>query len=199
MTRSELTNLVKTKVDELSAPDDDVATDMADNRPVNDFIGELLDECAREVVANAPAWRLSGFASQPEIHPNNDGSGYVVLPEGFLRLLEFKMKEWKRPVNQVAAAGSPVAVKQGNLHLRGGICKPVCVWGQVSDARVLHYYSVQKKHDVEKFIYMSQVAAEDVDVDLQDVLTWWCASRVLQIVGKSAEAQLAYQRGKSLL
>lgn len=201
MTRQELVNMVKTKVDELSPLDGEiVAFGLQNDKPVDSLADGLLDECAQEVLMKAPSLKVEGTEEGGvSAQGNKDGSGYVVLPEGFLRLLEFRMSEWERPVTVAAEAGSETALMQGNRYLRGGLCKPVCVYGKRGGANVLEYYTVKKSHVIDRFVYVKECAAENVPVELQDVLTWWCASRVLQIFGNVNGAQLAYERGKSLL
>lgn len=200
MTRQELINMVKTKVDEISPLDAEITpVSLMNDKSVDSFADGLLDECAKEVLMRAPSLKVKGTQEQVEAHGNKDGSGYVVLPEGFLRLLEFRMAEWERSVTEAAEPGSVVAQMQGNRYLRGGISKPVCVYGKRGGEAVLEYYTVKKRHDVGRFVYVKEALAENVPVELQDVLTWWCASRVLQIFGNVNGAQLAYERGKSLL
>ena len=200
MTRQELINAVKTKIDELS-PLDGVVTlaGLVHDKPVDTFADALLDECAREVLAKAPVSRLRPYPCLAPAFNTGNGVGFVPLPDDFVRLLEFKMSEWQRPVNTVCEPGSDLALRQHNKFTRGGCCKPVCVFGHCEGARVLEYYSVERSHEIERFLYVQDVPAEDIPVDLQDVLTWWCASRIWQIVGRQAEAQMAYERGKNLL
>lgn len=200
MTRQELINMVKTKVDELSPLDDIiVGVSSINDKPIDSFADSLLDESAKELMMNVPLWRLGGTSLFLEVIPNKDGSGYVYLPEDFLRLIAFKMKEWERPVTDVVEEGSPLGKMQSNKYLRGGICKPICVIGHLSGFRILKYYSVNRNHELDNFTYAKILPAEDVPVDLQDILTWWCASRILQIVGKSDLSKIAYERGLSIL
>lgn len=200
MTRKELINIVKTKVDELSPVDAEIQfINPMEDKPIDSFVDNLLDECAKEVLQKAPVSRLDGVSENVEVHANKDGSGYIVLPDNFIRLLEFKMAGWKRAVVSVAEPGSEIALKQSNRFLRGGCCKPVCVFSHRPEGRVMEYYSVQKKHEVDRFIYVKFIKAEELSWGLQDVLTWWCASRVFEIVGKLEEAKFAYERGGSLL
>lgn len=200
MTRQELINAVKTRIDELSPLDGVVAlAGLVHDKPVDTFADCLLDECAREILMCAPAFRLSPETGLAQAVDDGEGTGHVVLPEGYLRLLEFKMKEWRRPVNAVAVAGSDVALRQHSPFTRGGCCKPVCVFGHRDGKPVLEYYTVRGDHTVERFSYVRDVPAEDIPVELQDALAWWCASRLLEITGRAAAAQTAYERGKNLL
>ena len=200
MTRQELINEVKTKVDELSASDDKVVPfSIYNGKPIDSFADGLLDECAREVLLNAPAHHLDGSSSSVYPNKNADGSGYFYWSSDWLRILSFKMKEWKRAVTEFAEPGSDVALKQSNVFLRGGVCKPVCVLGHRSGWRVVEYYSVKRSHDVDWCVVVRVCPAEDVSVALQPALTWFCASKVLQILGRSDLASTAYERGKVLL
>ncbi len=200
MTRQELINEVKCRVDELSASDDRVVPfSIFNEKPVDTFIDNFLDECAREVLTDAPVHHLEGSSLYVSTVDNHDGSGYVMLPSNCIRVLEFKMKEWKRAVTVFAESGSAVALMQSNVYLRGGVCKPVCVLGHRSGYRVVEYYSVKKSHEVDRFVVVRVCPAEDVRVDLQPALTWFCASKVLQVFGRSDLASAAYERGKHLL
>lgn len=199
MTREELINLVKTKIDEISPRGMAVHTvGESDAKPVLVLADELLDESAREVLLKAPVYRLvtSSMYIIPKIKP--DGSGYVLLPNDFIRLVEFKMKEWQRPVNEPVLAGTEIARRQHNKFLRGGICKPVCVLVNREGRLLLEYYSVKESHEVECFEYVKRRAAEDMPVDIQPVVAWFCASKVLEIIGKANEAKAAYESGINL-
>lgn len=199
MTRQELINTVKTKVDELSPLDAEIVpVGLHSDNPLDSFADGLLDECAKELLMCAPVSRVR-VADCPAEPVTRQQTGYVVLPADFLRLSEFKMTEWERPVTVAYEPDSPVALRQYNRYTRGGCCKPVCVLSHRDGGRVLEYYSVNDRHNIESFRYVPFLPAEDVPADLQDVLTWWCASRVLQIIGKTNEAQAAYERGRSLL
>lgn len=200
MIRRELVNSVKTRIDELSPLDGLVVTmGLSSDKPIDSFIEDVLDECGREVLMKAPLWRVDGVLCGNIAVSRGDGSGYVMVPDDFLRLVEFRMSEWRCSVRVVYDGGSDVARKQGNRFLRGGVCKPVCVFGHVPGGRVIEYFSVKGLHKVECFLYVRDVAAECVGVDLQDVVVWFCASRILGIVGKVNEAKMAYDTGLSLL
>ena len=86
---------------------------------------------------------------------NNDGTGYIVLPDDFLKLIAFKMEGWKRTVSEAFPLDSEKAKQQSNEYTRGGNNKPVCVLSYSPEGKkVLEYYSVTgSNHTVSVFVY----------------------------------------------
>lgn len=200
MERQELINRVKAKCDEILPVDAGVCEllILPNTKSIDIVAGEVLDEAARDVLLKAPAGHLRGTICLNPPVGDDDGTGYVDLPDDFIRLLEFKMSDWQRPVTMVCEEGSSVALKQYNRYMRGGIAKPVCVLGHEKNSRALRYYS-SGEHDVDRFVYVADCPAEELPELLQDALTWLCTSRVLKIFGKESEAKSAYEMGINLL
>lgn len=86
---------------------------------------------------------------------NNDGTGYIVLPDDFLKLIAFKMEGWKRTVSEAFPLDSEKAKQQSNEYTRGGNNKPVCVLSYSPEGKkILEYYSVTgSNHTVSVFVY----------------------------------------------
>lgn len=78
-------------------------------------IPAFLDEAVRWVVKSVPVGALG------------EGDEYkeLTLPEGFLRLLEFKMDGWKVPVTEALSQNNPKYWQQQNPALRGGNSRPL--------------------------------------------------------------------------
>lgn len=201
MERQELIEAVKTRIDEMNLLEVAAGAPVGcpDDSPVEVLADRLLDECCQEVLIKAPAWRLTGESFEGRAIEESDGTGYVDVPNDFVRLLEFKMSGWRRPVTVVYEMGCNMALKQYNRFMRGGVCKPVCVLSHRKSGRVIEYYSVASEHVVERFIYVPVCVAEELPRSLQDVLVWFCASRVLAVSGRAAESQAAYEKGVNLL
>lgn len=198
MTRPELINLVKTKIDEVSPPDGKVVLSGTRDKPLDILADSFLDECAREVLMKAPLTRLRTKSSELFPVERENGSGYVLLPDDFVRLAEFRMKGWERPVNEVVTAGSDEAKKQYNKFLCGAGCKPVCILVNRGSLLALEYYSVKAPHIVESFEYVSRTVAEEMPVDIQPVVSWFCAAKILAVTGKADGAKYAYEFGVNL-
>lgn len=72
----------------------------------------------------------------------SDGTGYIVLPTDYLRLLRFKLRSWSRPCCEVTDAASQQGRMQGSRWTRGTPQKPVCMYGVSGDGlKTLEYYT----------------------------------------------------------
>lgn len=202
MNRTALINQVKSKIDELS-PSTAMIVDVGqeDSKPIDTIIGELLDESAKEVLLKAPIHRLpaTSSANVAVASVSDPATGTIDVPVDFLRLVELKLTEWKRPVTELQQQGSKMAERQYNKYLRGGVVKPVAVLSHRATKLVIEYFSVESAHTIDRFLYIKKDVAENIPEILQDALCWICASRVLSIFGKVAESQKAEGNAVSLM
>ena len=205
MERSELINKVKTRIDEVSASGDAIVDVGVENtKPYDSIIAELLDESAMEVLLKAPFYRLditTGFVDA-EMDANDEKIGMIYLPDDFIRLVSFKMASWLQPVTSFALPGDPVAIKQSNKYIRGGVAKPVAVLYKSEVGGMVHYYSVPSKDDhiVDSFLYIRrQDATEITDPLIVDAMCWICAGKTLGVVGEKQLADICYENAKGLM
>jgi hypothetical protein len=113
-------------------------------------------------------------------------TGIVPVPTDYLRLVEFKMTEWERPVVKETFPEEIMAQKQYNRWLRAGKSKPVLILTHRSTGRVFEYFSVETENTIERYLYIKSDVAENIPVILQDALCWVCASKVLSILNNAA-------------
>lgn len=85
----------------------------------------------------------SDYTSDISLHvENSDGTGFIVLPTDYLRLVRFKLRSWSRPCCEVTDASSELGRMQGNRWTRGTPQKPVCMHGVSGDGlRTLEYFT----------------------------------------------------------
>lgn len=203
MSRTTLINKVKTKIDEIS-PDNTVLVDVGveDEKPLDEIIEGLLDECAKELLLKAPVHRLAVTSgASATITPAGVGLryGYITIPADFLRLVELMMTDWKRPVTILEPQGGYVAKRQANKWLRAGVNKPVAILSTRAAGHVIEYYSIDTNHTISRFLYIKKDVAENIPSVLVDSLCWICASKVLSILGKSNQAKEALENAISLM
>lgn len=199
--RLTLINYVKSKIDEIIPEGEGVVfhTESSPNisDPYNLLINSILDEAAKRTLMSAPIHVIepTDASSQTPVQEGTDKIGYIPLPDNFLRLIALKMTDWEREVNIAITTYDPLYKLQRNKYVRGGIAKPVAAynWKMISDSpeRVIEYYSVDENHTIEKFLYVPETVAEEVQSNLTDALTWFCAAMILNIIGMSEAAKIA--------
>lgn len=128
-----------------------------DDQDLNLLIRDKLRDAVQLVHMSAPAGMVEGKPLGVAPEREQDGSGFVVLPGDFMRLVLFQMQGWKRPVTEPMGDDHPDYILQKNRFVRGGPDKPVCVL-TVNDAgkKILEYYSVPdgNSHVIAKGIYL---------------------------------------------
>lgn len=203
--RFDLIGMVKVRIDEMMPEGEGVQFEVQDLANTTDtldlVINAMLDPSAKELYQIFPNKSyIEGKASSDPAVDNGDGTGYVVIPEDYIRLKSFKMSEWGREVTEPISMEDPLYKKQRSKYTRGGKAKPVCV---IKDkvlksvvTKVLEYYSLEDgdAHTIDHFIYIPQVAAENVQSNLHNSLAWLCAMHVLEIGGRSDAAKLAMEQ-----
>ncbi len=204
MERLELVNTVRRKIDEVAAADTPLqAVTIADENSMDTIIESLLDESAREILLKAPIHRLEVTSATPSAQKNSSDptTGYIQVPDDFLRLVSLRMSDWQRPVVQLAVQGDAIAMRQYNRHIRGGVAKPVGIAGRNSEGVIVEYFStLADQHSVSEFLYIKEVPAQDIkDSQMIDALTWICAGKVLSVLGNLTQAQNAYDNAQSLM
>ena len=213
VSRLNIINLVKAKLDEVIPEGEGLiftlSTEPNVTNPLDLLISALLDEAAKNTLMMAPFHILEPSIAEetsgtPDIEDELGETGYVELPDNFLRLISFKMEEWERPVNIPILNTTPEYFMQKNKYVRGGVSKPVVSinWKVIANEltleriKTLEYYSVpvDSDHAIEHFLYIPETIAEEVQSNLRDVMTWICAAKILQITGQLDLAQKSMEQ-----
>lgn len=185
--RMYLIGTVKVKIDEMQPEGEGI--NFAPEDPVNVtntldlYINAILDECAKQIHQTAPLSVIKPKSGAKSISSYGDGTGYIELPDDYLRLSSCRLTGWKREVTEVITPSHPKFKFQSYKQTRGGVAKPVLV----ASYQTLTYYSLPEDVDpptVDWFLYVPIVPAEEIQDNLKDALTWLCASKILQIFGQ---------------
>jgi uncharacterized protein (TIGR02145 family) len=132
-TRLNIINLVKAKLDEVIPEGEGLiftlSSEANTTNPLDLLISALLDEASKNTLMMAPFHVLEPTISETttgtaDIVDELGETGYVELPENFLRLISFKMEEWERPVNIPILNTTMEYFMQKNKYVRGGVSKP---------------------------------------------------------------------------
>lgn len=208
--RLRVINLVKAKIDEIVPEGEGIIFTLESepniSNPLDLLISAVLDEAAKQTLLMAPLSLLEPTISNEttgvQLTTDDYGkTGYIVLPENFLRLISFKMTEWERPANIPVQVTSAEYFMQKNKFVRGGISKPVVAitWKALGTPtpepkKILEYYSVKTAHGIDHFHYVPETLAEDVQSNLVDTMTWICAAKILLITERPEHAAKAQEQ-----
>lgn len=171
----ELIKQVRVTIDENQLETDYLKSD-TNNLELDDIIRSKLPDAIRIVLENAPAWMVEGkpMSVQPSwLSSKSDGTGFIKMPDDFLRILKIKMEGWTVAVDEPVQDGTPVAIRQKCKHTRGNPIKPVCVLTINGTGNVvLEYYSVEpgRTAKVEYAIYVAKPTLVEQSYDIPSLL-----------------------------
>lgn len=121
-------------------------------------------------------------------------TGYIALPENYLKLVKFRMHSWKRPVTEPIYSTSPEYRLQSNKYLRGTPDRPVAaiLYAPAEFSQVVEYYSVsQNDHTCTEAQCVIKTTPDDLQDSLTDPFSWFVASTVASVQGAEKAAQYA--------
>ena len=118
-----------------------------DTLSLEEIIQSKVVDAVRQIELTAPLWLLGrGIPFGESVAWDKQegiGSGYVLLPKDFLRLLSFGMTDWARDVYEAITPESPKYALQSSRFpgVRGNPQKPVVVLVNKPVGRALEFYS----------------------------------------------------------
>lgn len=216
---ADLVKEVRVTLDENRVETEYIQSD-TDNMDLDEIIRSKIVDAVRAVSMSAPLHLLD---AEPMIIPDaaqysqTDGSGYVVLPPDFFRLILFKMRSWRVPVYVAVDDTSDVANQQKSLFTRGTPLRPICVLSRdIAGNRTLEYYSVgytnngeynRRDHRLERALYLRYpeivVENEEEHIDfgkkLREAIINYCAALTLVSRGNAQAAESFFNLSKSYL
>ncbi|MDE5875920.1 MAG: hypothetical protein K2H47_00210 [Muribaculaceae bacterium] len=125
----------------------------------------IVTEVAIGVVEELPVeWveTVRSFADSPLRHNPEEGSGTVLLPSGFLRLVSFRLEGWQRTLRTAGHHDDPLhrLQQQPVRALRGSDARPCCFLTTGPLGPVLTYFCSPKAAAIEEFSNTSRQIAE---------------------------------------
>ena len=116
-----------------------------DTLTFDEIIYAKLADAVRLVETEAPLFMLeSGHDfGDNDTYIGEDGKGFIILPNDFMRLISFRMSDWRRTVHEAISESDPQYALQSSRFK--GICgnpeKPVVAIVRRSEGKVLEFYS----------------------------------------------------------
>lgn len=134
-------------------------------------------------------------------------SGWVLLPEDFLRLVVFQMSDWERPVYSVITPDTPEYKKQRSRvkALRGTSQRPVCALVVRPEGRALEFYSCKTTDaTVTKAVYIPHTTIDEYGgVDISEkcytAVVYTIAALALNSMGEPERGNLMLEKANTFL
>lgn len=122
--------------------------DDGDTLALDDIIRSKILESVIRVHTTAPVYLLEeGHNFGDAIFRGDQGSGWVLLPDDFMRLIVFEMSDWERAVYEAILPTDPKYAyqRQRVKALRGTSQRPVCAIVSRPEGKALEFYSCKSE------------------------------------------------------
>lgn len=185
-----------------------LASDDIDTLALNDIIRSKILEAVRLVHLGAPVHLLeSGHDFGDAVYWGDKESGWVLLPDDFMRLVVFEMDDWERAVYQAITTDDAEYEKQRSRFkgLRGTVQRPVCAIAIRPEGRVLEFYSCKSEYaQVSRAIYMPYPEIDDnggVDISERcyDAVVYTTAGLTLITCGEAEKGNTLSEMAQTFL
>lgn len=154
----EIVRDVRIAIDENKTSEQLIADEDIDTLSLDEIIRSKIVEAVRRVLTVAPIHLLDGGEPFGDaVFWRSKASGWILLPDDFMRLLIFKMSDWERPVYEPITAGDPQYQMQFSRYkgLRGSPQKPVVAIVIRAEGRALELFSCKDENaTVEQAVYL---------------------------------------------
>ena len=149
------------------AMDTNYPTPITDNGTLSygDIIRSKIEEAVRRVHLAAPIYLLDcghnfGKTDYDALQFENNGhSGRLKLPSDFLRLVVFKMTDWRKPVYLANAPEGRTYERQYSEYdgVRGTSLNPVCVLTMRPEGEYIEFYGTKSAESkIEQAVYIPE-------------------------------------------
>lgn len=175
---------------------------------LQDIIRSKIVEAVRRVETTAPVQYLEeGHDFGDAVYWGTLESGWVLLPDDFMRLIAFKMSDWERTVYAAISVDDPLYQKQSSRYkgIRGNVQKPVCAIVNRAEGKALEFYSCNSEDAyVSRASYLPYPEIDEDDgIDICErcytAVVYTAAALVLTTYGETDKASALTELANSIL
>lgn len=141
---TEIARDVRIAIDQNMTSEQLIANEDIETLSLEDIIRSKIVEAVRRVETGAPVHFLEeGHDFGDAVFWGDHESGWVLLPDDFMRLIAFRMSDWERTVYTAISVDDPQYAKQSSRYkgIRGNVQKPVCAVVNRAEGKALEFYS----------------------------------------------------------
>jgi hypothetical protein len=168
-------------------------------------------EAVRRVHSEAPYYFLEqghNFTSSGIFwNGTNDTSGWLLLPNDFLRMVVFEMSDWERPAYNALTVDDPDYAKQRSRikGIRGSVQRPVVAVAVRPEGKVLEFYSCNSRNaTISKAVYIPMpefdvMNSVEICERCYQAVVYTVAALTLVSMGETEKANAFFENTKTLL
>lgn len=197
---------IRTAIDENRRSESLVLDGDTDTLSLDDVIEQKIGDAIKAVEMSAPARLLEGVSfAECKNTINQDLSGYVTLPEDFMRLVAFKMSDWETGVyNAIAPSDAAYMYQKSRWGIGGNWERPVCAVVPSGDSLKLEYYrSRTTDAGIETALYRPYPAIKNGKTDVSEHLykasVYMAAALTLMTYGDEAAAKMMTEQSNNAI
>lgn len=185
-----------------------LSADDIDTLTLDEIIRSKMEEAVKRVHLTAPNYMLEcGHNFGDAVYWADKESGWVLLPEDFLRLVVFEMDDWERAVYSAISTEDAAYAKQRSRWkgIRGTAQSPVCAIAIRPEGRVLEFYSCKTdKAQVRRAVYCPQPVVDcnggiDISERCYRAVVYQAAALVSVTLGQQEQSAAMAELSKTAL
>lgn len=205
---AEIAREVRIAIDQNMTSEQLIATDDIETLSLEEIIRSKIVEAVRRVETSAPVHFLEeGHDFGDAVYWADLESGWVLLPDDFMRLIAFRMSDWERTVYAAISVDDPLYAKQSSRYkgIRGNVQKPVCAIVNRAEGKALEFYSCNSEEAyVSRASYLPYPHIDEDDgIDISEkcftAVIYTVAALVLTTYGEAEKASALTELAKSIL
>lgn len=205
---AEIAREVRIAIDQNMTSEQLIATDDIETLSLEEIIRSKIVEAVRRVETSAPVHFLEeGHDFGDAVYWADLESGWVLLPDDFMRLIAFRMSDWERTVYAAISVDDPLYAKQSSRYkgIRGNVQKPVCAIVNRAEGKALEFYSCNSEEAyVSRASYLPYPHIDEDDgIDISEkcftAVIYTVAALVLTTYGEAEKASALTGLAKSIL
>lgn len=198
---------VRIAIDENMTSEQLVSIADVETLALDDIIRSKVTESVRRVELAAPAHCLEeGHTFGDAVYWGEHESGWVLLPDDFMRLIAFRMSDWERTVYTAISADDPSYAMQSSRYkgIRGNVQKPVCAIVNRQEGKALEFYSCKNTSAyVSRGSYVPYPTIDssggiDISERCYTSVIYMCAGLVLTTYGEREKSSAMMGLSKSI-
>lgn len=179
-----------------------------DTLNVNVLIQQCVPVAVRNVHMAAPYYLLEqGHDMGDGLYWNGNGTGWLLLPDDFMRFVAFQMSDWERAVYEVLTPDDPEYALQRSRWkgVRGTPQKPVCALVVRPEGKALEFYSCKNESaKVARSVYIPFPEVDDdgyIDICQRcyDAVVYECAALAFESLADTSQAVAMRTEARNIL